>query len=262
MSFFTKTQIETLVEIALEAGKIALEKQGHNLNVVKKLDNTDVSDADIEVSNFISTKLEKFFPDILIVCEEKKLRDFFEETFFLIDPIDGTSSYIKGSDEFSINIALIQNKKPIFGLIYAPKFEGGKLVYTNENNQVILLHDNKSKILEPRFVDNENIKIITSKRKDFGNIDKFIAQFFATKKVEILRMSSATKFIPVLEQKADLLLTFRDTMEWDIAAGQALLEINHGSLKEITVKNNLFEISKDMVYKKKDFVNNFFIASN
>lgn len=262
MTFFNKTQIERIVEIAFAAGKIALDKQNKNLNVTKKLDNSDVSDADIEVSNFIFENLTKYFPKIKIICEEKKLRKFDEETFFLIDPIDGTSSYIKGSDEYSINIALIQNSKPIFGLIYAPKFDGGKLVYTNEENKVVLIHNNKSEILLAKKSPENKIKIITSKRKDFGNLEKFIAQFFQGKEVQVIKMSSAAKFIPVLEHKADMLLTFRDTMEWDIAAGHALLNANNGTLKEITVKNDMFEISKDMIYKKKDFVNNFFIAKN
>ena len=149
MSFFNKTQTQKIVALAFEAGEIAKKFfKTHNLKIEKKSDNSDVTNADIAISKFFKIELEKEFPQIPVICEEGSLRNVKSETFWLIDPIDGTNSFIEGSNEFAINIALIKKEKPVFGLIYAPVFEGGKMAFVNSENKVsIILGDQKEKIL-------------------------------------------------------------------------------------------------------------------
>lgn len=277
MAYFNKIQIEKIISFAKEAGQIALaHRKSQNFKIVKKSDGTDVTDADIEVSNFLQQKLRSEFPSIKIVCEEQNLRKFDDEIFFLVDPIDGTSEFISGGDQFCVNIALIKNKKPIFGIIYAPLFEGGKTVFSDENDQIILIK-NSGKIQKLKSeknystkindaTNNKLLKIIASKRNSQTDIEIFVK--LQTPKFinnyTITRISSAVKFFPLLENRADLLIACRPTMEWDTASGQALVEIFGGSVKNLKkIKRNneiLFEINDDLVYKKADFLNPYFIV--
>jgi len=148
---FSQSQINKIVSFAFDAGQIAINAQkSKNFTVTKKPDNTDVTSADIEISKFLNQKLSQEFSQIPIICEESEFRQQNHDIFWLIDPIDGTSSFIKGLDSFAINIALIKNKKAIFGLIYAPSFCGGKMAFTNINQKVSIIDcNNKIKHLQP-----------------------------------------------------------------------------------------------------------------
>lgn len=261
MSFFTQTQIDRITQIALTAGEIAMQyHKSRNFQVSRKLDNSEVTDADLAVSSLINSELNSAFPEIISVCEENKNRNFSDETFWLIDPIDGTSSFIKGSPEFAINIALIKNKKPVFGLIYAPAFEGGKLITSDTLGNILI--NNKYTDRPRTATTKEILKIITSQRTSQENLEKFVAQFYPDfiTRIQVTRMSSATKFISLLENNADIYLACRDTMEWDIAAGHALVELAGGKLKNLVLENQQYKITGDMSYKKPDFINQFFVS--
>ena len=152
-SFFTQNQIEQIISFASEAGEIALDFfKSKDFSINKKQDGSEVTSADIAVSKLLRQKLAKEFPQIPIICEEGDLREVEGDVFFLIDPIDGTSAFIAGKTEFAINIALIKDKKAIFGLIYAPLFQGGRMVFSNHEDQVILWSnlssDKSEKILQ------------------------------------------------------------------------------------------------------------------
>ncbi len=263
MAFFRQEQIDKIIEIAKNAGEIALSfRKSNDYKISHKADNTEVTDADFAVSKFINENLTSAFPDIKLVCEENNLREFSEEIFWLIDPIDGTSSFIAGSDEFCVNIALIKNQKAIFGLLNAPAFEGGKLVTVDAQDKIILLHNKKTQILNPQKSITDKLRIVTSKKTSQINLMNFVNQFYPqfVENLEVVRMSSATKFISLLENKADIYLACRQTMEWDTAAGQALVELSGGNLKDLMLENSTYEITGDLLYKKNGFLNEFFVA--
>ncbi len=260
MAFFNKSQTEILKKIALDAGKIALKyHKSANLEIKKKPDGSKVSNADIETSEFIKNELQNNFPDIKIICEEQELREFDDDIFFLIDPIDGTSAYLKGRDDFCINIALIKNKKAVFGLIYAPAFEGGKMIFSNENDKIIL-NDEVLKFVKKNI---DILRIITSSRNHDAEIQLYISDIEKkfTNNFTIRHLSSAIKFIEILENKADIFIACNETSEWDTAAGQALIEILGGKVEKITKKAGFFyQNHENIEYKKKDFLNPYFIA--
>ena len=117
-----KNIVENLIDTFLYAGKISLELRNKGLTKEIKLDNTPVSNGDLEVNKIITKKIISLTPDIPIISEEtsdNKSKNNLEN-FWLIDPIDGTYDYINDLDEFTINAGLILNKKPVAGLIYAP----------------------------------------------------------------------------------------------------------------------------------------------
>lgn len=267
---FSQNQIDKIISIAFDAGKIASEAQkSRNFTITKKPDNTDVTSADIAISKFLNQKLSQEFQQIPIICEEGELRQTNSKTFWLIDPIDGTSSFIKGSDNFAINIALIKDEEPIFGLIYAPNFCGGKMAVTNADKKVSII-DNSNKI---RHLEQNNLsknkqdhnqqkpfRIITSNRTQNIEIENFVKQIHPqiAQNFTIFHMASAVKFLQILEDEADLYISFRKLMEWDTAAGQALIEHNGGILKSLTLQDSLYVIGSNMLYNKPNFVNQFF----
>jgi 3'(2'), 5'-bisphosphate nucleotidase len=268
MAYFDQEQTKKIIDIAIKAGEIAVNYQfSEELIVKKKSDNSDVSIADLEVSKFIESELKKNFSNLAVICEENKTRQV-DDVFFLIDPIDGTSSYIKGSDEFVINIALIKNNHPAFGLIYAPNFAGGRMIFTDFDDQVKLLNinENNEKTLPKRnsFFQNDlqSLTIITSPKTKDNDLENFVSQFYPNfeKNYNIKRVSSALKFILLAEGQADVYLHLRKSMEWDIAAGNAIINLINGEMKFINLENQKFTILDKVKYKKENFVNYSFFT--
>lgn len=247
----SQSQIKSIVKIALKAGKIAMSYfGGSNLNISKKPDNTTLTIADSLISDLIYEGLRKITPKIPIICEEGKNRDSGDGTFWLIDPIDGTSSFADGDPEFTINIALVKNQKPIFGLIFAPAISSLPFYYTDENGQLtrFLVKEKKTQIVKPQKRHEKDFIVIASKRSP--NAD--ILNYFKDKKIAIYKVSSSLKFIYLIEGKADFYLHLRKSMQWDIAAGQALLEAAGGKVVNLD--------GSEFLYKKGDLENKPFMA--
>ena len=113
----------SLIDSFNEAGEASLYIQKNNLKVSIKEDDSPVSNGDLKVNEILTKKINELTPDIPIVSEETvNLREKnIKKTYWLIDPIDGTKEYIAGKDEFTLNAALIINKKPVIGLVGVPK---------------------------------------------------------------------------------------------------------------------------------------------
>ncbi len=253
-SFFTKEQIDKIVSLAIEAGEIAIKEfQEKTFSIKRKEDGSCVTSTDAMISEFFRKNFYQEFPEIPVICEEGTLREVAGDEFFLIDPIDGTSSFAKGSSEFCINIALIKNKKAVFGLIYAPLFEDGKMAFTNQNGRITLQKVKSGTSLEISKIKNrksEKIRIITSSRSSFDDVKSHINNHFKEflENFEIEKLSSAIKFFRVVEGDCDLYLHFRPSMEWDTAAGQALTE-------SIGISPKHLSDGKILTYKKSGFDN-------
>lgn len=250
-AFFSQTEIKKIVSLAKKAGEIAISDfVKKDFVIERKIDGSRVTSTDIKISEFLRQNLTKDFPQIPVICEEGKLREISEEIFFLIDPIDGTSSFIKGEVEFCINIALIKDKKAIFGLLYAPVFEGGKMAFSDEKNQIIL----NGEALKIKNNENKKLKIITSSRSKDQDVEDYLTNNFQDflGNFVIEKLASAVKFFRILEGDANLYLHFRPSMEWDTAAGQALVEIL--GISPIDLKNG-----KILTYKKPGFENSPFL---
>ncbi len=265
MAFFQKYQIDQIISFAFEAGKIAVDFQkSRDFTIHDKPDNSKVTSADIAISQFLNQKLSQEFSQIPIICEEGVLRNLTSDTFWLIDPIDGTSSFIKGSDQFAINIALIQQGNPVFGLVYAPRFDGGKMAVSNDKDQVIIINEAREiQYIEPKKINinaQNPLRIVTSTKTQNDELNSYLQQFHPQhiNNFTITYLASAVKFFSILENKADLYVSFRRLMEWDTAAGQALIQLIDGKLKNLTLQNSLYVIGDDLRYGKPNFVNEFF----
>jgi len=272
-NILNQSQIKSIVKIAIGAGKIAMSYFGrNNLMINRKSDNSPFTIADSLISQLIFSHLQKITPNISIICEEGENRDFGDGVFWLIDPIDGTSSFINNNPEFTINIALIQNKKPIFGLIFAPAIEKQPLYYTNIDGSLMqyLVDNKKEKIFVANKQKGRCSTIITSKRSsDRDILDCFASHFygenafcdiqikldpsFCEQDISILKVSSSLKFLYLIDGKANLYLHLRRSMEWDIAAGQALLLAAGGRIVNFN--------GSEFLYQKADLTNQPFIAT-
>ena len=235
----------SLLDTFKDAGNVALELRKKGLKKEIKSDNTPVTNGDIEVNNILTKKISTLTPEIPIISEEtssNKKNDNLNN-FWLIDPIDGTSSYINNKDEFTINAALIINKKPVLGVINAPDKKRLFYSYAPSNSFEI--------------VNNQEINLINQKKK---NINLITAVSYSNElKPDILKlhkefkvnkyqkMKSSLKFCVIAAGEFDLYIAEPRAYEWDIAAGHAILEHAGGTLTDFN--------GNEIIYGKTDFKN-------
>lgn len=257
MTSLNKNEINLLIDLAKEAGKIAMSHFGSkNLQINRKSDDSPVTNADIEISKFIERNLKKNFPEIDIICEEGQNRKISNNKFWLIDPIDGTKSFARTDPEFTVNIGLVEGNKPIFGIIFAPALPEAPLYYNNENGKTVrlLTGTNHHEILTKKPRNDEQFIIISGSEHNSAELISYIKNNLKSEQnLKIDKVSSSLKFCYIIENKADLYLHFRRSMEWDTAAGQALILGCGGVVMDIDYK-------KELEYRKENFINHSFLA--
>jgi 3'(2'), 5'-bisphosphate nucleotidase len=227
--------LENLSAIAKEAGQLILTlKAQHSMASMtqQKEDRSPVTLADQKAQEIITHHLVKTlqtpFP---ILAEESRLPAFEErqqwETFWLIDPLDGTREFIKGGADFTVNIALIYQKRPLLGIIYAPVHQTlyagqvGKEAFKIEGNQEkIPIFTNQKEKHQPLIALGSRLHSSTEESRALAN---FHIQSYQ-------RRSSSLKFGLIAEGKADLYFRAGRTMEWDTAAGDAILRAAGGKI--------------------------------
>ena len=246
----TKKKIaENLISSFEEAGNISLKLRKQGLKKEIKIDNTPVTNGDIEVNKLITAKIEKITPEIPIVSEESSTNKSNEnlKTFWLIDPIDGTHDYINGRDEFTINAGLIINNRPEVGIVYAPAKK--RLFYTFHEGKCFELSNNKEKKLDcSKLTKKGEVKAVSYSNKLKPVIEDWHKKFNVT---EYIKMKSSFKFCVVATGEYDLYVAEPRACEWDIAAGHAILKNAGGIITD-------FE-NKEILYGKKDFKNSSLI---
>ena len=234
-----------LIDTFLTAGERSIELRKIGLKKEIKSDNTPVTNGDIEVNNILTEKIKNITSDIPIVSEESSSNKSNNNLndFWLIDPIDGTHDYINDKDEFTLNAALIINKKPKIGIIYAPAKK--RLFYTYGNGSSFELINNKEiKIKCEKKTKINQIKAVSYSEKLKPLIADFHNKFGVT---DYQKMKSSLKFCVIAAGEFDLYIAEPRASEWDIAAGHAILENAGGIITD-------FENNK-ILYGKKDFKN-------
>ena len=234
-----------LIDTFLIAGERSIELRKIGLKKEIKSDNTPVTNGDIEVNNILTEKIKNITSDIPIVSEESSSNKSNNNLndFWLIDPIDGTHDYINDKDEFTLNAALIINKKPKIGIIYAPAKK--RLFYTYGNGSSFELINNKEiKIKCEKKTKINQIKAVSYSEKLKPLIADFHNKFGVT---DYQKMKSSLKFCVIAAGEFDLYIAEPRASEWDIAAGHAILENAGGIITDF--ENN------EILYGKKDFKN-------
>ena len=215
-----------------------------SLEVSYKLDETPVTKADIASHHIICECLNSItsYP---IVSEESDSFYTKQQKYWLIDPLDGTKEFLNKNGEFTINIALMDNKYPVLGYVYSPI---KKTLYAGGLDKGAIKYFN-SNVEEIFTTYQDPIRIVASRRNLNQETKNFISQF---KKYELLQAGSSIKFCMVAEGSADIYPRLAPTSEWDTAAAQAVVEGAGGSVKDL---NN-----KRLIYQKETILNPFFVV--
>ena len=245
------------IKIIMEgAAKLIIEiyESKKNIDVQRKNDDSPLTIADLRSNELISDNLKKLFPNVPIISEEGVGNTKKEEIFWLIDPLDGTKEFIQKSDEFTINIALIKDGKPIFGAIYIPIQEtfivGGKdLKAFSENN-------GEKRDLKTSF-SKETCRITLSKQHQTDEEHRFMG-FLKNKfkKVELFPAGSSLKICLVASGDCHIYPRFGDVGQWDIAAGHAILKASGGNIVDLNM--NEIKYNTERTFK----INGFYALSN
>ena len=234
----------SLIETFNKAGCVALSLRESGLKNKIKDDNTPVTNGDIEVNKILTKRITEITPNILIVSEENSAHknDKNLNNFWLIDPIDGTNDYINNRDEFTLNAALIINKKPVIGIITAPAKK--RIFYSYAMSNSYELVDNKEIELINKKKDSDEIKAVSYSNELKSEILKIHKKYKIT---SYQKMKSSLKFCVVATGEFDLYVAEPRACEWDIAAGHAIVEQAGGKVTD-------FE-GDEILYGKVNFKN-------
>ena len=236
---------DELLKTFIDAGERSIKLREIGLKKEIKSDNTPVTNGDIEVNNILTKKIKNITPDIPIVSEESSSNKSNTEmnNFWLIDPIDGTYDYVNNKDEFTLNAALIINRKPELGIIYAPAKK--RLFYTYGFGSSFELVDKKEiKLTCEKKTGQNEVKAVSYSQNLKPIISEFHKKFGVT---EHLKMKSSLKFCVVATSEFDLYVAEPRASEWDIAAGHAILKNAGGIITDFN--------GNEIFYGKQDFKN-------
>ena len=244
-------RIETeMVRLSLAAGARIMEVRSSSmLEVQSKLDGSPVTLADREADRIIREGLNSAFPGTAIVSEESDGNHSVpQSTFFIVDPLDGTRGFTSGGQEFTVNIAFVSAGLPVAGVVYAPAL--GRLF----SDCVIDGRDDNGEAGNTDCRVNaktSGIRVVASRSTRSRNrLDEFLKPYDVAK---IEFRSSSVKFCEIAAGEADLYPRFGPTMEWDTAAGHAILRARGGDVLGI-------DDFKPLRYGNPGFRNPHFVA--
>ncbi|MEO2068339.1 MAG: 3'(2'),5'-bisphosphate nucleotidase CysQ [Desulfurobacteriaceae bacterium] len=256
-----KELLDTAIKAALQAGKEILEiYRNGNFQVIEKADTSPLTLADRRAHQVIKELLSEC--SLPILSEEGKAISYQErknwEIFWMVDPLDGTKEFLKRNGEFTVNIALVKGNRPVLGVVYAPAL--GEIYYASESTGSVKVHVKddgtlgESKVLNPEdtAADRDYIVVVASRSHMSEETKVFIEKIFFEKEIKTVSKGSSLKLCLVAEGKADIYPRFAPTMEWDTAAGQAIVEFSGGKVLD-TEWNPLR-------YNKENLLNPYFIA--
>jgi 3'(2'),5'-bisphosphate nucleotidase len=247
-----------MTDAAVEAGRAAHKIYLGSFEVQRKADHSPVTAADHAAEAIILERLRQVAPGVPIVAEEEvsagRLPSIGRE-FFLVDPLDGTKEFIQRIGDFTVNIALIREGDPILGVVYAPVTAG---LYIGDVIAGIALRahqptDSSQKAprapMRVRSAPQQGLTVVVSRSHSTPETETYLGHYPVAERVSV---GSSLKFCQVASGEADLYPRLGPTMEWDTAAGHAVLVAAGGSV--------LAPGGAPLTYGKPGLRNSFFIA--
>ena len=255
LSFITEELIQQVIKIARQAGSAIMEVYKTDFDFQIKDDNSPVTAADKKANTIITEGLKEINPEIPILSEEGREIPFEErsrwESFWLVDPLDGTKEFIKKNNEFTVNIALLEKNQPVFGVVFAPALD---ILYwgcqdkgafkSNIGNSYYSVSVN-SKLSDP-------VQIAGSRSHPSNKMNVFTSQF---EKYEVKPMGSSLKICSVADGSVHFYPRLGPTMEWDTGAAHAVLRAAGGEI----IKYGTYE---PLEYNKRNLLNPEFLAGH
>jgi 3'(2'), 5'-bisphosphate nucleotidase len=228
--------LDIMIEAAVEAGRAAHEIYVAGFEVQRKADHSPVTVADLAAEAIILERLRKAAPDVPIVAEEEVAagrQPAIGSQFFLVDPLDGTKEFIQRIGDFTVNIALIRDGAPVLGVVYAPVTAGlyignvtdgwAKRGHQPTDSKVAASHEP----IHVRSAPPQGLTVVVSRSHATPETETYLAQYSVAERVSV---GSSLKFCLVAAGEADLYPRLGPTMEWDTAAGQAVLVAAGGTV--------------------------------
>ena len=249
--------IPVIRTLAIQAGEKIMEiYDADDFDVKVKSDDSPVTAADEAADALISAGLRAAFPDTLLVTEEQSAsHSETGDTFLIVDPLDGTKEFIHRRGDFTVNIALVENGVPTRGVVYAPA--KNRMFFTTADGQSVeeegpFDHDTigTTRPISVTDPDNGALMVVASKSHRDQATDDYIGKYNVR---DMTSAGSSMKFCLVATGEADLYPRLGRTMEWDTAAGHAVLAGAGGAVVR-------FDDLTPLTYGKADYANPFFIA--
>ena len=241
-----------LMDIVRRAGDEILKVYDSDFAVQTKQDHSPLTEADLAAHAVIADGLQRLAPDIPIISEESALPDFSERglwsRYWLVDPLDGTKEFINRNGDFTVNIGLIQSGIPILGVVSTPVDNcvwAGSLA-----DGALQIKDSVQQKIGVRKANQQKITVVASRSHRSPELETFISEL---KVEQSISRGSSLKFCLIAEGKADIYPRTGPTMEWDTAAGHAVLIAAGGKMTGFD--------GTQFQYAKPDFLNDWFIAS-
>lgn len=243
--------------LALQAGARIMEIYGaEDFDIRAKSDESPVTAADEAADALIAEGLRAAFPDIPLITEEQAASHAqTARTFLIVDPLDGTKEFVQRRGDFTVNIAYVEDGVPLRGVVYAPA--KGRLFYTTADGRSVEEHGpfgdapgQTAPIGVNPIPDNRGLMVVASKSHRDAATDNYIARYAVR---DMTSAGSSLKFCLVATGEADLYPRLGRTMEWDTAAGDAVLRGAGGEVVR-------FDDHTPLTYGKPGFENPFFIA--
>ncbi len=241
--------------LAIEAGAAIMKIYEAGATITTKADKTPVTNADRAAEDIILAGLRRLTPDIPVVSEEATAAHGLPQNvgprFWLVDPLDGTREFIARNGEFTVNIGLIEDRRPTLGVLLAPA-KGNGALYAGHGPGTATLAEGRGapRSIAARPVPREGLTVLISRsHAEKASVDAFLARYPVHAR---MAMGSALKFGALAEGVGDLYVRLGRTMEWDTAAGHAVLVSAGGRVE--TVEGTEF------LYAKPGFENPHFVA--
>src|SRR6056297_120714 len=245
----------TVVSIAINAGNAIMQFYDEPIEVEHKSDDSPLTNADLAAHHVIVDGLKTETPDVPIISVEGGIAEYSErkegKQYWLVDPLDGTKEFIKKNGEFTVNIALIENNVPVFGVVHIPATGVTYVGYKSEGSFKIDKNGNRQKIYSEAPDLSKPVRVVCSRSHGSSDMERVLAE----KGIEIgdqVPAGSSLKFCLLAEGKADVYPRLGPTMEWDTGAGDAVYRY---SSKEVSRKSPI-------TYNKENMLNDGFIIGH
>lgn len=254
-SFEINTEnINKLIQTSIDAGNAIMDIYDTNFVIEEKIDSSPLTEADLVSNKIITESLLKISTDIPIISEESSEISLNERSswneFWLVDPLDGTKEFIKKNGEFTTNIALIRQNKPVFGIIHIPATK--ETYWGSEELGAFYLKNNSSKREKISVCKNKNkkIRIVSSRSHPSGDLKALLDKIGD---YETIGVGSSLKFCLLAKGNADLYPRLGPTCQWDTAAGEIIARSSGAIIVDLE--------NKPILYNQKDtFLNPYFIV--
>ncbi len=239
--------IDPIVALAIDAGDRILEVYATDFNVQSKADASPLTQADLASNRTIVAGLQTLTPDIPIISEEDGLPSFSVRSqwsrYWLIDPLDGTKEFVNRNGEFTVNIALIENHRPVFGVVHVPV---QSKTYVGCEGHGAELHDSdgSTRSIHVSSAASTPVRVVGSRSHRSASLDAYLENLGDH---ALVPMGSSLKFCVIAEGGADVYPRLGLTSEWDTAAAQAVVEQAGGSVIELDGKPLSYNAKEDIL---------------